>query len=92
MFNFILTNIGLNAFEINGYTKSHSNYQFGELILGDNTTSTCNILEVKGSYYIIFSSIYLNKINEEKVADFYFCAKPEHFIWNYLPKYPKWKY
>ena len=89
MFTYILKNIGLNVFEIDGFTKNSSKYVYPGPILGCN--SSWNILEVKGSYYIIFSSIYFSYNTLEKFADFYFCAKPEHFIWSFLPKYPKWQ-
>ena len=46
---------------------------------------------IKGNYYIIFWSIYFSHITIEELVDFYFCAKPEHFIWDFLPKYPKWQ-
>jgi len=89
MFSYILKNIGLNVFKIDGYYENRSKYIYSELILGCN--SSWNILEVKGSYYIIYSTIYFRYITIEEIADFYFCAKPEHFIWAYLPKYPKWQ-
>ena len=88
-FNYILKNIGLNVFEINGFTKNSSKYIYPNQILGYNTS--WNILEVKGNYYIIYSSIYFSYITIEELVDFYFCAKPEHFIWAFLPKYPKWQ-
>jgi len=89
MFTYILKNIGLNIFEIDGFTKNDSKYVYPGPILGCN--SSWNILEVKGSYYIIFPSIYFCHITIEEITDFYFCSKSEHFIWTYIPKYPKWQ-
>ena len=43
MFNYILKNIGLNVFEINGFTKNSSKYIYPNQILGYNTS--WNILE-----------------------------------------------
>ena len=88
-FSYILKNIGLNIFEIDGFTKTSSNYHDSGLIFGSN--SSWNIIEIKGSYYIIFPSLYILYFKEEKLIDFYFCAKPENFIWSFLPKVPKWQ-
>lgn len=88
-FSYILNNIGLNIFDIEIFSKRNPKYFIEEAILGSN--SSWNILEIKGSYYIIFPSTYLLNIEEKELIDFYFCSKPELFIWTFLPKAPKWQ-
>ena len=88
-FSYILKNIGLNIFEIDGFSKNDSDYHDSDIIFGSN--SSLNIIEIKGSYYIIYPSLYLFHFQEEDLIDFYFCAKPENFIFNFLPKIPKWQ-
>ena len=88
-FSYILKNIGLNIFDIKGYTKNNGEYVNSDFIFGSN--SSWNILEIKDSYYIIFPSVYLIDIIGEEELDFYFCSKPEHFIWSFLPNLPKWQ-
>ena len=78
MFSYILKNIGLNVFEIDGFTKKDSKYIYPNQILGLN--SSWNILEVKGNYYIIFSSIYYSYITIEELSDFYFCKARTFYL------------
>ena len=88
MYTYILKKIGLNIFDIKGYSKNTGSYFQDDIIMEFHYS--WNILKVKENYYIINPSIYYF-IDEKELNDFYFCAKPEEFIWANLPKEPKWQ-
>ena len=88
MYTHILKKLGLNIFDIKGYSKSKNSYHPDNVIVGFHYS--WNILKVEENYYIINPSIYFF-LDEREINDFYFCAKPEEFIWAYLPKEPKWQ-
>lgn len=90
MYSYILKNIGLNVYITDGFCKNDPEYNYQDIIIGTN--NSWNILEVKGCYYLIYSTIYLLNIKDnDNLLDFYFCSKPEQFIWNFFPKFKKWQ-